>query len=123
MKIKIYNPNGTPLDTYRDRLQDWQQFRQESFPWWQRLPCVDPRYGRIVDLATGEELFIRHSTQRAARLAIVLKNECTGRVFCILSGYDRRSFNKFCYACLEADDQLARMAGLRRPKERKGKKL
>ena len=111
-KIRIYQPDGTLLESHRDRTQDWQQFRQDSYHWWRTIPCPDPRYGRIEDLETGDELFVRHSSDRGARMVVVLKKKRKARVVRVLANYDRRSLNGFCYACVAADEKLARMAGL-----------
>jgi hypothetical protein len=109
-RIKIFLAGGTELKEYRNRLLDWHPFRQEAYGWWKKLPCDDPRYDRVEVERSGEVWHVRHSTERGARTQIVLKHGW--KVVRVLASYDRRSFNNFCYACIEADLELAKMAGL-----------
>ena len=100
------------MEEHQDRIHDWHVFRQEAYHWRKKLPCLDPRYGKIVDVETGEELQVRHSSGLGGHTMIVLKRVRNRRVACVLADYDRRSLDGFCYACIAADKELARMAGL-----------
>ncbi len=113
-KITLYHPDGTPIKSFQilSELDRWKKHgnrQPQSFLVFPEGPA------RIVDAATGQELYVRHSWVRSSRRAIRLKAKGKPWVLATLGYYHCDSRAGLQRALFTADCHLAKMANLKPP--------